>query len=909
MAAHLNNFPNCLRIIAWNANSLIKRKDEFYELLRRKNIDVALVSETFLKEANKFKLHKYRVYRDDRVAHGGGTAIIIKNKIIHHRLNTPALDSLEATVIAIKMKSSTLKLVSVYKSPGKILDPTDVGKLVSSTLPTILAGDLNCKHSSWDSRTSNANGKRLFNYCNNKHIQVSSPGVPTYFSDCGHKPDVLDIALSRNLKSSIIVESLTELSSDHNPILIKYGDTILESAPPTRINTSKTDWDKFRNDLADAIPDVAPIVNTQEEVNDQFLNLNNEILTALTNNSPSPPKANNKSSFDLPPKIIRTIQAKNKIRSLWQKHRTPHIKQLLNKLSQDVREQLFQHRNKEWTTKLEALNTSDCSLWHMTKSLLRLPQPNPPLHGRNGMAYTDKAKSEAMADTLESTFQPNDDPSDIDHIELVEKGVGDFMADNTHSPIEDDARCTPKEVISLIQKLKNKKAPGMDNIPNVAIKNLPKKAVLLITNLYNIMIRNQFCVPTFKISKIVLFPKPGKDPAFPQNYRPISLLSGFSKLFERVLLKRLEDFSTSNNLLMDEQFGFRRKHSTTHQLVRVAEQISESFNSKYVTAGVFLDIAQAFDKVWHDGLIYKMISLKFPPYLIKIIRHYLTDRTFQAQIGSTMSGVRNIEAGVPQGSILGPFLFCIYINDMPKNIPGITYALYADDTALLCSSWNARHAFSRLQLALDELENWYTLWRIRINVTKSVAVLFTRQVTHKKTNHESLTLFDDEIPEAKSAKYLGVTLDHRLTWTKHVQEVANKANQRLGMLYPLIRSRNGLSMLNCTIIYKSIIRPIMTYAVPVWASAATSNIKKLETLQNRSLRIASRSPWYVTNKLIQTNLKIPPLRQFMTDLITKFYQSNIDHENPLVKSITLPPDPGIGKYKRPREALHWLAQT
>lgn len=224
----------------------------------------------------------------------------------------------------------------------------------------------------------------------------------------------------------------------------------------------------------------------------------------------------------------------------------------------------------------------------------------------------------------------------------------------------------PKEITSIIRKLKNRKAPGPDGIQNTELKHLPRKAIVYLTYLYNACIQKGYFPAQWKIATILPIYKSGKSGEDPNNYRPISLLCSMAKILEKVMVKRILEFIEDKEVLHNEQFGFRHRHSTIHQLVRVSELISKNFNTKKSTAAVLLDIHKAFDTVWHVGLLYKLIKLKFPRYIIKFIRSYLEKRYFQVTVHHAVSELYEITAGVPQGSVLGTILYAIYLHDLPQ---------------------------------------------------------------------------------------------------------------------------------------------------------------------------------------------------------------------------------------------------
>ncbi|GBL86633.1 RNA-directed DNA polymerase from mobile element jockey [Araneus ventricosus] len=173
-----------------------------------------------------------------------------------------------------------------------------------------------------------------------------------------------------------------------------------------------------------------------------------------------------------------------------------------------------------------------------------------------------------------------------------------------------------------------------------------------------------------------------QDRKLPSSYRPISLLSNIGKLYEKLLLKRINEHCNSQNIIPSEQFGFRERYSCTHQLLRVTNKIVGGFNVKHYTGGVFLDARKAFDRMWHQGLVVRLITYKFPDYLILILRNFLPDRKFQVRVNHTLSSVGNIQARTPQGSSLIPTLYNIFNSTFPQNNK-ILNCLFADDSANL----------------------------------------------------------------------------------------------------------------------------------------------------------------------------------------------------------------------------------
>jgi len=222
------------------------------------------------------------------------------------------------------------------------------------------------------------------------------------------------------------------------------------------------------------------------------------------------------------------------------------------------------------------------------------------------------------------------------------------------------------EIIQVIKyEVNPKKAPGYELTSGKVIKQLPPKALQLIRIIFNAIVRLEQFPSQWKISQIILIPKPGKSADEVTAYRPISLLPILSKVLEKLFLKRLTPLLEEYNMIPDYQFGFRQQHATVEQIHRIVNKIYQDLDEKRFYSAVFLDIAQAFDRVWHTGLLYK-IKRKFPPSFYLILKSYLSDRYFQVKLQEELTPLFPINAGVPQGSVLGPILYLLYTSDLPN---------------------------------------------------------------------------------------------------------------------------------------------------------------------------------------------------------------------------------------------------
>ncbi|GFT45918.1 RNA-directed DNA polymerase from mobile element jockey [Trichonephila clavipes] len=371
----------------------------------------------------------------------------------------------------------------------------------------------------------------------------------------------------------------------------------------------------------------SPRVAEQCDVNDHSLDIE-KLTTDITSNilhaydlSSKPVRNSNKTYIDSDLKSL--FKQRNRARKTWQFTRDPNDKTILNRLQNKINRKVNALSQKQWEDKLTSLDPEDGSLWNMAKGFRKKRSPISALTGPTGIAYTDTQKAETLANALGDQFQLNDiqnPDTDKQHMGLVDRF---FINDNNFDDTPISTK--PSELLTYIKKMKIKKAPGRDKITNKMVLNFPISVIFQLTNLINKILHSGQFPQAWKTATVIPILKPGKDPTLATSHRPISLLPVLSKLAERIILNRLNDHLQNNDILIPQQHGFRANLSTSHQLLRVVEYVKTGFAENKSTGAVFLDIQKAFDRVWHYGLLYKLIhslpigAEKLTPLLLAVL--------------------------------------------------------------------------------------------------------------------------------------------------------------------------------------------------------------------------------------------------------------------------------------------------
>jgi hypothetical protein len=427
------------------------------------------------------------------------------------------------------------------------------------------------------------------------------------------------------------------------------------------------------------------------------------------------------------------------------------------------------------------------------------------------------------------------------------------------------------EVERCIKSLKNASA-GLDGIHSKVVKNSYTLYLSPLVHVVNLSITQGFFPDSMKVAKVIPLYKSG-DVMSISNYRPVSILPLFSKILERLMYNRLLSFINRHNILYKYQFGFRGYHSTNMALIVLIDKIASAIDKGEQVLGVFLDFRKAFDTVNHHILLNKLYKYGIRGTAHQWLTDYLNNRKQYVSFSNAESQKLIIKCGVPQGSILGPLLFLIYINDLIYVSNSLMPILFADDTNIFLSGKSLSDMYNVMNAELSNIVEWLNANRLSLNVDKTHYTVFKSKRRIIETSN-TLCINGTMIGQVDHTKFLGVNIDSKLTWDKHISMVKSKVARGIGII---CKARHLLGIKSLVTLYYSLIYSHFTYCIEVWGSASAIYINTLFKLQKKIIRIMKFASYKVSSKPLFNELKLLTLPQiylnsyFLTSLMSFFF--------------------------------------
>ncbi len=831
------------------------------------SINIMAVTESWCKddtEDRTINMNGFsKLFRRDRLNRvGGGILLYATDDINIERLQDIEPDESEIMCFEFQLPKKVNKYVFLcvcYRPNDKhivdfLCDLQDIYDYTADKdyYNFLCVGDFNTKNNAFcNTDISNVEGEILKAILdsNGLHQLVN---FPTRFDIHHNRSSCLDYVITNNENFVCNVEGYGPIAnSDHIPVGFQINSKIPKIKNFTRHvwNFKKGDFDKLNEKLAQYPWDTIFVVDDLDEIvdiwTDVFISLAKECIpyTKITVR-PS----------DLPYmtcNLRSLIRRKDRLFHQWVRtqrddHRD-HYKKLRNYTSKSLRDARDAYIKKQ-CDKLEIDNASS-NWWDTVKKLCCFKQTSntiAPIANTDGILVYD---AETKADIFNqfyasiSTIDNNNDPIPQNNIPL--------------GPLLDNIVISQHDVYVLLSKLDTSKATGPDNIGNMFLKRCAPSISNVLTRIFNLSLSLGHFPRSWKIANIVPIHKKGSVHDF-KMYRPVSLLPCVSKVFEKLIFKEVYSHLRRNNLISEFQSGFTPGDSTLNQLIHINDMILKSHDKLDDVLGCFLDLTRAFDTVWHKGLLYKLDRYGIRDHLngcklYSWFQSYLDNRGHRVSIDGKVSSIRHINSAVPQGSVLGPLLFLVYINDVTDGIESDIF-LFADDTSIFKAGQDTVSMARTINSDLNKIALWAKRWKITINPTKTVSVLFSKRAA-PNTNFV-VRLNNDIIKLSQNHKHLGLWLSSDGSWKKHIKEIATKARKRLGCI---TKHKYRLTRRSTEILYLTYVRPVMEYGNVLYDSATQEELEILDNIEKEALRTITGARRRCNLELLYNEVKWPCL--------------------------------------------------
>ena len=732
----------------------------------------------------------------------------------------------------------------------------------------IITGDLNAHHHTWYSPYTDHRGTTINNIINDSDYTIINENQPTRLPIPTHRqrqqPTSPDLTIiPTHLSSNTTWTTVKKLSSDHLPILTttfivhKHKKSFKKK---TFTNFNKALWTDYTHWIDQQLRNHTPSDNIQQET---------DIITSTIINADKKfiPRGNiNKKTKPIPQHILSKIHDRNQLRSTAPNHPQIPI------LNQEINKSLSEHKQQIWKNHIESTwdhKNNQTTYWKTIKSLNnKLPitnDPNRSINFNNSTANTNKE----IANSFNKYFtNPTNYQSD-----RTKRTTLRALHNLETTPL---IFSTP-QTLKAISKSKPSKALGPDHLAPIHLKHLSYYTIDRITKLYNNIINHNIIPNSWKTAKVIPVLKPNKDPNQHTSYRPIALLSPLAKILESIIHTIIKPHLPQ----CPHQHGFKPKHSTTTALHSIIDPIIRGFNQKQPpqrTALIAIDFSQAFDTVNIYTLINKIIhNTTIPNILKKFIGNYIHGRQGYTSYNNHNSKIHIFKTGVPQGGVISPVLFNLYLSDIPTPTnPRIHLTSYADDITITASHSNYRTAETILQPYLNRITNWAIDNNLKLNTGKTQTTLFTPDPA-EYSKSLNLSINNDLLATNPFPIILGLNFDPKLTFSTHIKYTKTKAYKTIKIYKALTGSSWGKHKDTLLHTYKTITRPILEYACSTWAPIISStNNNHLQIVQNQIARIATGHTADTNNNIVNLEAKLLPIASH-----TKIHSSNFRYDTTL----------------------------
>lgn len=855
-----------LNIIQWNAQSLNSNKHIFTNFLYTQNIHIAIISETWFRPEQSFKIKYYNIERNDCGNKHNGVAIIIHQSITYTKINTYFDNSLQNVCIKITVNNKELSIVSFYSPLNCIpaFNKDNFDLLVKSVpSPFIFAGDFNAHHTSWGCVSDSPRGREILQVIDENNLVLLNDGQVTTVGSLTWRPNALDLSFvssSLALNCEWSVHDCPLGSSYHIPVIIKvmvsrnqnnYHDNNCLNAKhlPIYPNYKLVDWQMYSNCVEEMLVDFQ-IDNTS--LLDSYRQFCTILRTAASN---SIVKSNNPKYYTNTNNITNHTCHRNKIKApslpWWNQKcieavvnfKSAYINFKNNPTDETYLEFKRLRAIKKLTIKTERQKSwfSLCGTFNRCTPLSVIWKF---MRKYNKTYHFDQKENDAWVSDFLKKYTP-------DFVTHPPKTFPDSINSKNSYLLNP---FTINELISAISSRRDT-AYGLDGMPYILFKKLSIISLETFLKILNSLWENNIIPQDWKVDCLVPILKPDKPKLCPDSYRPIALTSCIGKLFEQLLKQRLEFYVEQNKILPSNQFGFRRNRSSRESICQLQLDIHNSLLAKNNLVGVFFDVAGAFNSVNIDILCHEFSQIGIPVKMINWIKSFLSDREVFTKFNRHLYGPRLSSKGVCQGGILSPLIFILYIRRLNIILgPQVKNLQFADDLVVYASGSNLSQTVQIINDALVNLYKYFSYLDLSVNQSKSKVVVFGKQC-HNMLN---VQYNNCALPISPEVKFLGVLFTYNLTWNNYIKQIISKANKAYNILKSLSGSYWGADPKILLLLYKSLVRSHFEYGFYCFA-ADVKIVNSLDVLQNKCLRVITGAFKSTPINAMQIDCNVPPL--------------------------------------------------
>ena len=632
---------------------------------------------------------------------------------------------------------------------------------------------------------------------------------------------------SKNIKTAVLLHPL----SDHLPILMCYHTNQIEHKPDNKIRTfNEANIKHFQQELENS--DMNLILQETDPntafcmFKDKYCNVFNHCFPLVKNKTRR--KTNNWFDVDLQ----KLIKEKDKLFKKYIAKKSIIAKANYNAARNRYFRCIQEKKKAFFASVLEKQKQNIRKTWQIINNLLGKPKN----HNCTSLNVDGQisANEALMANhfnihfaTVGSVLSKN--------IKYSSSGTkfNKFLGSSYPHCMYINPTCVP-EIKKILSVMQSKNSCGLDEIPMSILKRSPDNILFILCHIFNLSLAQGKFICDFKKAKVIPVHKKGSKLDV-NNYRPISLLPVMSKILERIVYKRLHSFLNQAKFFHQHQFGFRKKHSTSNALTVMIEHVTKAFEEKKYTLGVFLDLSKAFDTIDHDILLYKLqhYGVRGLPY--EWFKSYLSNRSLRTEINGKLSSPTVINLGVPQGSILGPLLFLIYVNDLPKCLNTGQVIMFADDTNLFFNNKSYSELFRMANEELLEVSHWLAANRLTLNTSKTKFIIFRTVNSPPVPPNLEIKLNGNLIEKVASTRFLGVTIHEHLTWKPHMESLLKKIRINLGIMRKVKPYLNSKSL---QLLYYSMIQSHFQYCISSWCFNNKTLVYRLQKTVNKAIQLA-----------------------------------------------------------------------